>query len=254
MFETYTDIFNERGKLYHQAMMEYPLARQKEFELVVDMLDLSPGLVLCDVPSGGGYLENFINTPNLKLYSVETSAEFAASTDSLCDNTTILCSTISSIPLENAVLDRVLSLAGLHHVDQQSSFYCEAHRILKDDGILVLADVWAGSGVDRFLNGFVDQHSSMGHKGDFLTEKTLKELEASGFRILSNQKQAYTWQFSSAEAMAQYCKKLFGINQAELSTILQGIEINLGYEVTEAGCFMNWELYFVKAAKASLVD
>lgn len=247
MFETYADIFNQRGQRYHQAMVDYPLARQAEFEAVLDLLDLSPHLTLCDAPSGGGYLHNFISVPDVKLYSVETSAAFAQETADLGDNTTLLCKTIADLPLMSGTVDRVVSLAGLHHVDPQIDFYREAQRILVPDGILVIADVQAGSGVDRFLNSFVDQHSTMGHQGLFLGKHTLAALTACGFEIASAQMQSYTWQFPTPVAMAQYCQMLFGIDQADTPAILDGIQTCVGYETINAGCQMNWELLCIKA-------
>ncbi|MDA0266476.1 MAG: methyltransferase domain-containing protein [Cyanobacteria bacterium] len=251
MFETYADIFNQRGQRYHQAMVDYPLARQAEFAAVLDLLELSPHSILCDAPSGGGYLRNFIAVPGVKLYSVETSAAFAQETAGVGDNTTLLCKTIADLPLMSGSVDRVVSLAGLHHVDPQIDFYREAQRILVPDGIFVVADVQAGSGVDRFLNGFVDQHSTMGHQGLFLGKHTLAELTACGFEIASAQLQSYTWQFPTPVAMARYCQMLFGINQADTPAILDGIQTCVGYEITDTGCQMNWELLCIKAINAS---
>lgn len=254
MFETYSDIFDQRGKLYHQAMMDYPLARQAEFKTVLSELDLGPGLTLCDVPSGGGYLRNFISVPGVKLYFVETSKAFAQETEGLSDSTPLFCKTIADLPLSDGTVDRVVSLAGLHHIDPQVDFYREAHRILASNGILVLADVQGGSGVDRFLNDFVDQHSSMGHKGIFLTGQTLIDLKKCGFQIASAQLKSYAWQFPSSTAMAHYCQMLFGINQADMKTILHGIKACVGYEVTDTGCYMNWELLCVKAIKSPVAS
>jgi len=247
MFESYADIFDQRGQRYHQAMVDYPLARQAEFAVVLDLLDLSAHSILCDAPSGGGYLRNFISVPGVKLYSVETSAAFAQEVADFEDNTTLLCKTIADLPLTNDSVDRVVSLAGLHHVNPQIDFYREAQRILAPHGILVVADVQAGSEVDRFLNDFVDQHSTMGHQGLFLGKHTLSQLEACGFEIVSSQVQSYTWQFPHPAAMAQYCQMLFGIDKADAVAILAGIQTCVGYKITDTGCQMNWELLCIKA-------
>ncbi len=252
MFDTYSDIFNQRGKLYHQAMVDWPLARQAEFETVLSFLDLSPGQTLCDAPSGGGYLRNFISVPGVKLYFAETSDAFAQQIKGSIDNTTLFCKTIADLPLTDGTVDRVVSLAGLHHVDPQIDFYREAMRILAPEGIFVIADVQIGSGVDRFLNGFVDRHSSMGHKGLFLADHTLVDLTDCGFQIVSSELKSYTWQFPTPTVMANYCQMLFGIDQADLQTVLQGIESCVGYDVSDTGCHMNWELLFVKAIKPSV--
>jgi cyclopropane fatty-acyl-phospholipid synthase-like methyltransferase len=251
MFETYSDIFNQRGKLYHQAMTDHPEARRAEFQTAIALLELAPGMVLCDVPSGGGYLSNFISVPDVKLYAIETSEVFARSMAEQDTHVSILCEAIADLPLVSSSIDRVISLAGLHHVTPQVAFYQEAHRLLTPQGLLVVADVQQGTGVDRFLNGFVDQHSQMGHRGLFLGDHTLTELETCGFQIVQAQPQKYTWQFPNPMAMARYCQMLFGIDLTDEATILDSIQDCLGYQVTDTGCYMNWELLFVQAMKTT---
>lgn len=253
MFETYSDIFNQRGQFYHQAMVKYPLARRAEFEMVLTWLRLVPGLILCDAPSGGGYLRNFVTVPDIKIYSVETSQVFAREIEDGLNNQNLFCHSISDLPLASNSIDRVLSLAGLHHVDPQIDFYQEAYRILSPGSSLLVADVRTGSGVDQFLNCFVDQHSTMGHTGRFLGEHTLSELESCGFQIAAAQPESYVWILPNPEALAHYCQLLFGIDRADSETILDGIQTCLGYQMTDVGCQMNWELFFVQAIKPSVV-
>ena len=261
MFETYTALFNQRGHLYHQAMKAFPDARKAEFNAVISWLDLSAGMSICDVPSGGGYLSNFILDNNITFNFVETSQVFANAAQNLCDDNeqknvsgkaiynNISCDSITDIPLKASVIDRVISLSGLHHESNMLGFYKEASRLLTDDGFLMVADVRQGSGVDTFLNQFVDQHSSMGHEGRFFCEQTLLDIERCGFNIVDSSVENYTWDFSSSDEMVNYCKMLFGIDQADDKLILQGISDCLGYTELENTCLMNWELMFIKASK-----
>ena len=55
MFDTYSEIFDQRGAAYHHAMALCPNARDAELLAVLEPLARRPGL-LCDMPSGGGYL------------------------------------------------------------------------------------------------------------------------------------------------------------------------------------------------------
>ena len=52
----YRSIFDARGDAYHRAMVEFPGARQQEFEHIVRVANVRAGQVVCDAPSGGGYL------------------------------------------------------------------------------------------------------------------------------------------------------------------------------------------------------
>jgi SAM-dependent methyltransferase len=248
MFNTYADIFNQRGQHYHRAMLDYPLARQAEFQTAIDCLELQAGHVLCDVPSGGCYLAQFIPVP-IKLISVETSSEFIRQANPQENNVTITTSTVTEIPLLDQSVDRIISLAGLHHVANQSGFYREAYRLLKSQGILALVDVRQGSGVDGFLNGFVHKHNSMGHQGNFLGLHTIDELLSAGFEVRQASPKSYDWYFDSPESMVRCCKLLFGIDRADDAKILVGIEQHLGYREEAGQCLMHWELYFFQAIK-----
>ena len=59
--ETYQAIFNLRANTYHQAMTQWPHARQKEFEIALSFCDLSDNHCIVDIPSGGGYLSKYIS-------------------------------------------------------------------------------------------------------------------------------------------------------------------------------------------------
>ncbi|AFZ55624.1 methyltransferase domain-containing protein [Anabaena cylindrica FACHB-243] len=248
MFEDYKDIFNQRARYYHQAMIDFPLAREEEFYHVLNIADISQGNIICDIPAGGGYLNNFIQYEN-KIISVETSIEFLSFYGNKGINQTIICNSMNEIPLQSTSIDRVISLAALHHVSNKKAFYQESLRLLKDKGILCIADVFTGTGVADFLNIFVDKYNPMGHKGDFLNETTKADLESLSFQVLSAAQIGFNWKFDSLENMVRFCKLLFYINDANDRQILKGIQKYLGYKVVDNQYCLPWELFFLKARK-----
>ncbi len=250
MFDTYRDIFNQRGRSYHAAMERYPLARREEFEWAIRYAGLSAGQRLCDVPSGGCYLQQWL-PDDIDLVSIETSTEFIeCARSNINDNNTILvCEDLGDIPIESGSADRALSLAGSHHLDDRPAFYREVQRILKPGGLFALADVEEGSGADGFLNVFVDRYNSMGHKGDFLRPAAVQELELAGFEVLAHEPRDYWWRFDRQEQMVEFCRLLFCIDQATDEQILRAIEDYLGYRLLDSQCCMRWSLYFFQASK-----
>jgi SAM-dependent methyltransferase len=248
MFENYKDIFNQRGFAYHEGMLKYPLARVEEFKQVIQLAEMEDGNIILDVPSGGCYLSNFMNK-KVKIISVETSSQFVQDTQSSDSNTVLVCEDITDIPLTTEIADRILSVAGLHHVSDKFAFYQESFRLLKTNGLFLIADAFHDSKVANFLNIFVHQNNSMGHNGEFLDRQAAKELEAVGFQVLYNSSISYFWQFDSPQDMAKYCRLLFGIDRADESTIVEGIDTYLGYQIKQGKCYMNWELHFLKCIK-----
>lgn len=249
MFKSYQEIFNQRGYQYHQGMMKYPLARQQEFNYILDLTEIKEGLVIGDSPSGGCYISNFIK-PSVKIISIETSSEFIRHSQQQDNNITLVCKSLNNLPVLTESLDRMMSLAGLHHVDNRFGFYQESYRTLKKDGILAIADVEKGTKVADFLNVFVHQYSSLGHEGDFFDPSTKQELEKVGFEVIFDAPISYYWQFDSVDAMIEYCQLLFGIDKADKQQILEGIRQYLGYSLLNNKCYMNWQLYFFKGIKS----
>ena len=245
MFESYKDIFNQRGSAYHQGMLKYPLARYEEFKQIIQLAEIKDGNIICDIPSGGCYLSNFIDR-KVKIFSVETSSQFIKYTQTSENNRVLVCEDLADIPLPQASVDRIISLAGLHHLSDKFAFYQEAYRLLKPGGLFCIADAFHDSKVAKFLNIFVNRHNSMGHQGEFLNSHTARELEAANFQVIYNSPISYFWQFNSPQAMTKYCQLLFAMDRADELKIIEGIKTYLGYQIKEEKCYMNWELHFIK--------
>jgi SAM-dependent methyltransferase len=248
MFPSYKDIFDRRGEAYHQAMIGYPQARQEEFKQIIDLAEISDGQVICDVPSGGCYLQNYVGG-SAKFVSIETSTQFTQSIYSSDHNQIVVCEDLSTIPLADQQFDCVICLAGTHHLRDRSRFYQEIYRILKPGSIFCVGDVREGSGVADFLNIFVDRHSTLGHQGIFLSPQHREELTRVGFQIMESSIKTYPWLFDNTQSMVRFCQLLFGIDRATEAEILASIEKYLGYSTICDKCYMNWELFFWKVFK-----
>jgi len=248
MHKTYQEIFNQRGADYHHSMLKYPQARKAEFETIIQLTELSSGQILLDMPSGGGYLEKFIDIP-VRIISIETSSQFIRDIKPSANQSILLCHDITKTPLPDACADRIISLAGLHHLDNKPAFFQEVFRLLKPGGLFCLADAHKNSSVARFLNVFVNEHNSMGHSGTFLDETTPHELRRLGFELLHEKIHDYDWQFETPEDMAGYCKSLFGIDKTNAPAVIEGIDNYLGCRTHDGQCLMSWSLYFLKGRK-----
>jgi cyclopropane fatty-acyl-phospholipid synthase-like methyltransferase len=248
MFDTYKDIFERRGLLYHQAMVKYPLARAAEFNNILQLAKIEDGNTICDIPSGGGYISNFIDR-QVNIISVETSIEFAKNIQTKTSRSIITCDDVANIDLPSDTADRIISLAGTHHIENKINFYRESYRLLKKGGLFCIADAKEDSKVARFLNIFVDRYNSMGHRGIFLDDNTKKELESIDFKVIYNSSIEYHWCFDSCQATIEYCQLLFGLDLASPEQILAGIEEYLGYDIRDDRYYLNWELYFILSLK-----
>ena len=220
MFNTYSDIFNKRGAAYHEAMRRYPTARDEEFGTLLRLIEPVDGHVIVDMPSGGGYLRRYVGDQDVRLIAVETTQAFYEQCTE-DDRTTCLLRDLDRTGLAADSVDTVVSMAGLHHVDDRLSVFREMHRVLKPGGCLCVADVDKGSAIDGFLNTFVDEHNSMGHGGQFIDAAFREDLQRAGFTIERDELAEYGWTFGDVEKMVDYCTLMFGLDQATPDEVLE---------------------------------
>ena len=155
MLNSYEDIFIFRGEQYHNAMIKYPHARDKEFNALLKYVDVLPTDIVADMPSGDCSLGRYINNQNI--YFIDPTKAFL----DLCEcGQQTTQSHLDNTPFKDEYFDKVFSLAGSHHIENKHLFYEEVHRTLKRDGAFVYADVLEGSKEDHFLNGFVTPTTS----------------------------------------------------------------------------------------------
>ena len=246
MFEIYDAIFNQRGEAYHRAMTLFPHARRNEFRLPSMHVALRPGDVICDIPSGGGYLLQHLPADlDLRLVAIDPSEVFAKQwSDEYIESH---LAPLHRLPLDNASVDAIISIAGLHHAENRLAVFREMRRVLRPGGRLCILEVAAGSITDRFLNGFVHSHNSMGHEGRFVDDGFRNDLELAGWQIQKDQLCRYTWDFPDEAGMVDFMRLMFGLDRAEPGQVSEGVDRILGMVHDEGGTKVNWELQLLVA-------
>lgn len=235
----YRDIFELRGRLYHQAMREFPDARASEFLSIIREAGITPGMTVVDVPSGGAYLSRYLD--NVELVGLETSQTFAQLATARTSN--VLLYKDNRFPLKDACADRALSIAGLHHVRDKCGVFSEMRRILKPGGRVLVADVAADSFVRSFLDDFVGNYCETGHSGWYFDAGTRAELHDAGLNIISEKRLDYLWCAPDMSRLATFCKLLFGMVHAETGTVADGISDYLGIRESGDQVGLNWQLH-----------
>jgi len=244
VFTTYEDIFRQRADAYHKAMELFPRARAAEFDIPVSRARLQAAAVVCDAPAGGGYLRPHLPVDIGAYIAVEMAPDFVSHCPA-GPGDRVVHSPLSAIDLPDGSVDAVLSIAGVHHLERKQDFYREAARILKPGGSFVLMDAEAGSAVDRFLNGFLDAHNSMGHSGVFLDRETASAVSDCGFEIRCDEVVHYPWSFDSELDMGVFCRLLFGMDLASERQVIAGVDRILGRRDGPGNVNLEWCLRLV---------
>ena len=247
--QSYAELFDKRGATYDFAMHRYPDARQAEFAQIIQLADIRPGMRVGDVPAGGGYMQAYL-PPDAIWEGHEPCVSFTnhGTGQSASDNRPLL-----PLPWGDAELDAVVSLAGVHHLENKGELFTEIARVLKPGGCFVLSDVAEGSATARFLDGFVGDHNSTGHDGRYLGEQTFKELRTAGWRITSSRQRNFTWDFADREEMGDFAYHLFDICKSTPHAAADAIERELGIvHLPDGRIGMNWSLLTIACVKPEL--
>jgi SAM-dependent methyltransferase len=237
MFDTYSEIFAERGAAYHRAMAECPGARGEEFRAALEPLAGRSGL-LCDMPSGGGYLARHLSG-DWRYLGVDPSDDFVRA----CPvGVECVRASIASVPLDDGAADAVVSLAALHHEPDLAAVFREMRRLLKPGGRAVIADVESGTPGAAFLNGFVDEHNPMGHVGIFFDEQTAGTIAAAGFRVVDDRVVDMPWVFDSIQEAGAFCRQLFWMPKLDAAAVADAMFRQIGFDVIEGRPHLRWAL------------
>ena len=239
MFNTYSEIFSERATSYHSAMRRWPRARDAEFRAAVGPLADAMDGVVCDMPSGGCYLAHYLR-PGLRYLSVEPADGFFEGGNGELQARVI--APIHDVPLPDASVDHIVSLAGLHHEPRLPPVFNEMRRLMKTGGRIVIADVERETAPARFLNGFVDRNNPRGHDGRFLDGCTSGLLAECGFTVVEDVMVEVPWSFDSMEDAGAFCSDLFGIADAGRRLIVDALAEQVGFYADGPWLQLRWML------------
>jgi SAM-dependent methyltransferase len=238
MFDTYAEIFEQRAADYHYAMRQCPRARDAEFLAVLEPLREASAGLICDMPSGGGYLADYL-WDGMQYLAIDPATDFFVEWPRPLQR---LLAEITKVPLADQSADHVVSLAGLHHEPSLPNVFAEMHRLLRPGGRVVLADVAVDTAPARFLNGFVAEHCPLGHDGRFLDERTAPALEETGFAIVDDRLMRLPWAFASFDEAGEFCRHLFGMTGLGVEETAAAMEREIGFEVEDGRPRLRWVL------------
>jgi ubiquinone/menaquinone biosynthesis C-methylase UbiE len=242
----------QRKDLYDLSDPVLPFARDEERRIMIDLLDIAPQHMICDVPAWTGYLAEGIINLNLvedsgQITCIEPSSRFV---QSISNKFVKRCAQQVPLPLADAAVDRLGSLVGMHHLPDKLAFLREARRVLRLGGRVVVSEVGADTAVARFLNGPVDRYTVNGHKGTFVRPGELRDLllEA-GFERVIERFYHLHWVFPSTIEMARFCRGLLGLAMATEAQVLAAITDHFALDVTTESIRLPWSLVYATGVK-----
>jgi len=238
MFDTYAEIFQKRAGEYHHAMKISPRARDCEFRAILQPIRHASSGIVCDMPSGGGYLADYL-WEGMDYLAIDPATDFFVECPKPLRR---VVAEIADVPLADGCVDYVVSLAGLHHEPNLPKVFGEMRRLLRPGGRAVLADVAIDASPARFLNGFVAENCPLGHDGRFLDQRTSPALQAAGFTVADDRLLDVPWSFDSFEEAGEFGRYLFGMTALSSPEVVEAMKREIGFDMQDRRPLLRWSL------------
>jgi SAM-dependent methyltransferase len=228
----YGEIFTQRGDAYHGAMLRHPHARDAEFARLFEGTPAHTGQRVLDLPSGGGYLRRWL-PDDVEVLCLELTHGFGNDVP-VYD---------PAQPWPHGSFDHAVCLAALHHIEDQSVFLRTLLTRLHPRGTLHLADVARGSGVARFLDGFVGRYNVTGHEGSYLAADPAWFAKLGS--VIRLGELACPWHFTDEARMLEFCAGLFGVIDCPPTALREALGDLVGFRHVEGEVVVDWRLLYV---------
>jgi SAM-dependent methyltransferase len=240
MHTSYIDRFGKNSGLLHAYAADNS-PRASEIKPLYDVMNLQKTQTVLNVPFEGNLLTQFL--PNIEI----TLADFVVP-DSLKDwNIVKTDYNLAGIP--SAYFDVVLSMAGIHHLDndEQLQFLIATRRVLKTHGRLLMSEVKEDSRTSCFLDQFVGKYTGTGHTGNYLEEDFVSVAALAGYKTIKRETIVCPWVFANEDVLFNWMSKFFGLSNISKKNLLSQVEEILGLNKETEVLTVNWELDFIFA-------
>ncbi len=244
----HNDPFALRAVSYKIGCNQFAHVRREERAHLFTDIPIMNSQKALELQSGSGYVSDGLKeiAPNIDVVCIEPSLSLAQTT---LDKYPTICAPLESIPLANNSADLIFVLAGFHHSPSLAPIITEIQRILKSGGYASIAEVLKGSKEARWLNEYVDKHTTRGHKGIFISEGDFSELLVQeGFTDIHEERKTIHWLAKDRNELLQFLKTLFGL-ECSLKQIDQDIDDYLHPLELPGGYGVKWNLLYAQGKK-----
>ncbi|MCL2697267.1 MAG: class I SAM-dependent methyltransferase [Oscillospiraceae bacterium] len=182
---------NEKGsiKKYNKLAGDYDLSFDGRFTVkfkrkILDFCNVSDGDAVLDVGCGNGSLINAISKKaKIKAYGIDISPNMIAECRKRCKNIDFQVSGGEVLPFDDNNFNVLIICCVLHHLNNPQKFFMEAHRVLKQGGILIVGEPYFPLVIRKFIDWIIIPIHNAGDNKMF-SHKSLKRLFAdNGFEI-----------------------------------------------------------------------
>lgn len=133
----------EKLRIRQEAHERYSEQHNDFFDWALSFLDLRPDLIVADIGCGPGAYHSRLHAAGCTVIAVDGSFGMASEAQAQALQRQLAVHTLQAnaehLPLADAAVDRLMANHMLYHISDQAAALAEMRRVLKPDGVVMLA-------------------------------------------------------------------------------------------------------------------
>lgn len=219
--------FDLIARSYEKANNQFPNARTDATELL-RLLNIEGWETIFETTCGTGYLTKQIldrlttgrlisHDKSFQMMQIAREKLFREENEG---KVTFLLSDDLALPsMENSSVDKFVCLGGFHHIEEPLKLIRSAHRILRTGGKMAVGDFADQSGVQKYFDQRVDQLTTTGHQGIFLSEsQMINYARFAKLRVTQTKTEKIPFIFSKKSDVGLFFQMVHGLKQKPAET------------------------------------
>ncbi|WP_063533158.1 class I SAM-dependent methyltransferase [Burkholderia sp. MSMB1589WGS] len=237
-----------RATHYKDALSLYPDAWLQDIACMHRFLRPSPGETILEIGGGSGYFSRAIAAaigPSGRLVVTDPSIEQLDALRGMPDsNIRVVQQAADALDLDTRDFDAIWSRGAIHHVPDKTAAFAASARHARPRARFVIYDIFAGTPLARYFDGFIAKSCSTGHEVAFLSEDFARTLCAlTGWAEPRFHDVTVPWEFDSRKSIGHFLRLLFSATDAYSDDdCLAAAEAFLSVSTTRTGYALMWPM------------
>lgn len=239
----------ERSSNYRDALSFYPDAWRADIACMKRFLKPAAGERILEVGAGNGYFSGAIAAclgAEGLLVASDPSVDQLSGLEKKNQHSNIKVVPASADTLEIGFtdFDAIWTRGAVHHVSNKTAAFTRFMEVARPGGRLVIADIFAGTPLARYFDGFIARSCTTGHEVSFLSYEFAESIcLISGWGKPVFHEVVTPWEFTRREDIGAFLKLLFSAkpNYSE-QDCLDAADDYLSVSETSGGWALMWPM------------
>lgn len=180
--------FDKRAEKYDEGFEGKK--SEKFYELVTQNVEIETGMNVLDVGCGTGtILYRLSQKYDFNGYGIDVEEEMLKQAKEKCSGTDIRLCSCNDTPFDNGQFDVIIACMAYHHFPDKDDFSKEAARLLKQGGLLYIADPKLPLPIRKVLNTALEIHKVNGRV--YTADEVAENFAGYGFERVYDKSDAY---------------------------------------------------------------